>query len=267
MTWLNELLTTHLVVFTLVLARVGGVVMTAPLFSLLTLPANVRAALTCALALLVAPAQIDAVTVLPHGNLAWLAALGAEAMIGMALGLGTAIIVAGAQMAGQLTAQLSGLSLAEVFDPALETNVSVLSHLLGLFTLVVYLGIGGHRWLMAGLLDTFRALPLGGESVPQAVTELLITLVNESFSLGLRAAMPAVVALLLASLILALVGRTLTQLNVLSVGFGLNALVAFSVLAISLGSTAWLFEEQLQGAMTAVVDELTSLATHSAAVP
>jgi len=266
MDWLNELLTTHLVVFTLVLARVGGVVVTAPLFSLASLPANVRAVLAFALALLVAPAQIEVVSEVPQETLAWLVALGIEALIGMALGLGTAIILAGAQMAGQLAAQVSGLSLAEVFDPALETNVSVLSHLLGLLTLVVYLGIGGQRWLMAGLLDTFHALPVGNEGVPQAVSEVLVTLVSESLSLGLRAAMPAVVALLLASLILALVGRTMTQLNVMSVGFGLNALVAFSVVAISLGSMAWLFEEQLQGAIVEVVDALTTTAAPAAAV-
>ena len=59
-----------------------------------------------------------------------------------------------------------------------------------------------------------------------------MTLVSQSFSLGIRAAAPAVTALLLATLILGLVGRTLPQLNVLSLGFGLNAMLAFAVLGL-----------------------------------
>ena len=54
--------------------------------------------------------------------------------------------------------------------------------------------------------------------------------------LGIRAAAPAVTALLLASLILGLVGRTLPQLNVLSMGFGLNAMLAFAALGLTLGA-------------------------------
>ena len=60
-----------------------------------------------------------------------------------------------------------------------------------------------------------------------------MTLVSQSFSLGIRAAAPAVTALLLATLILGLVGRTLPQLNVLSLGFGLNALLAFAALGLT----------------------------------
>ena len=162
MDWLAELLTTHLILFTLVLARVGGLVITAPLFAALAVPKNVRAIMAFALALLVAPTQIDLSAAAPATSIEWVLALAVELLLGLALGLGTAILVAGAQLAGQLIAQLSGLSLAEVFDPNLGAEVPLFSQLLGLFTVAVYLLIGGHRWLLAGLLDSFRALPVGG---------------------------------------------------------------------------------------------------------
>jgi len=59
-----------------------------------------------------------------------------------------------------------------------------------------------------------------------------------------------VLALLLATLILGLIGRTLPQLNVLALGFGLNAMVTLAMLMISLGTVAWLFEGELQPAIT-----------------
>ena len=77
-----------------------------------------------------------------------------------------------------------------------------------------------------------------------------------SFSLAIRVAAPAVTALLLATLILGLIGRTLPQLNVLALGFGLNALLAFAALGLSLGVAAWAFQDQIQPAMEVIFDAL-----------
>jgi flagellar biosynthesis protein FliR len=258
MPWLVELLTTHLLVFTLVLGRVGGMVFVAPLFSAIAVPAHVRAFIAIALAILLLPAQAASDVVAPASLFEWLLTVGMELLIGLALGVGATILIAGMQLAGQLMAQASGLSLAEVFDPGLDANVPVLSQFLGLFTLTVYLLIGGHRWLLAGLMNTFTTLPLGSCRLPASVPDALVTLLTESFSLGIKAAAPLVIALLLATLVLGLVGRTLPQLNILSVGIGPNAIIAFGMLAMLLGTIAWLFEDRLQPAIVVVLDALAS---------
>ena len=69
-------------------------------------------------------------------------------------------------------------------------------------------------------------------------------------------AAPVVTSLLLATLILGLVGRTLPQLNIFALGFGLNSLLAFAALGISLGAAAWAFEDQIQPAMQSIFDAL-----------
>ncbi|HVU88783.1 MAG TPA: flagellar biosynthetic protein FliR [Pirellulales bacterium] len=256
-----ELISTHLYVLLLVLGRVGGLVTTAPLFSAIAVPKNIRAILALALAVLLAPAQVAHSAAQPESLVAGALAVGVEVLIGLALGLGTALLIAGAQLAGQLIAQLSGLSLAEVFDPNLGAETPLLSQLLGLFGVAVYLLIGGHRWLLAGLLDSSRALPIGGCHLPEAVPHVLVSLVSESFSLGIRIAVPAVLALLLASIMLGLVSRTITQLNVMSLGFGLNVVVALFALAMSLGSAAWLLEDQVQPTVKQMIDTLQATPT------
>ena len=116
-------------------------------------------------------------------------------LLGLVLGLGVTILLSAAQVAGQLIAQLSGLSLAEVFDPDFDASLPVFSRFLHLVTVAVYLVIGGHRWLMAGLLDTFAAVPLGKGRPTGSAAEALLALLTESFSLGIRAAAPAIVAI------------------------------------------------------------------------
>ena len=265
MPWLAELLTTQLLVFMLVLGRVGGVVLIAPVFSAVAVPGPIRAFIAVALAMLVTPTQVGEV-VAPTSLVDCALAIGIELLIGLALGLGATLLIAGMQLAGQLMAQASGLSLAEVFDPGLDANVPVLSQFLSMFTLVIYLLIGGHRWLMAGLLNTFTTLPLGSGRLPDSVADALVTLLTESFSLGVRAAAPLVIALLLATLVLGLVGRTLPQLNILSIGFGPNAIIAFSMLALLLGTIAWLFEDRMETAIVLMLDALASSGPNSLAL-
>ena len=64
------------------------------------------------------------------------------------------------------------------------------------------------------------------------------------------------VALLLATLVVGLAGRTIPQLNVLALGFGFNVLVALAALGVSLGAIAWMFQDQLQPVLETVVDTL-----------
>ncbi len=59
----------------------------------------------------------------------------------------------------------------------------------------------------------------------------------------MRASAPAIVALLLANLILGLISRTLPQLNVMALGFGINILLVLMIMMASLGAIAWLFQD------------------------
>ena len=232
-------------VFTLVLTRVSGLVMTAPIYGTSEVPMQVRGLLAFALALLIAPTQLG--TSFPDpGSLAnYLVFVGSELLVGVTLGLGVVILFSGMQLAGDLLGRISGTMLADIYDPASGNSIPLFSHLLHYVALAVFVCIGGHRIVMAGLLDTFQSIPPGHAGLPDSLTETFVTLVTQSFVLGLRAAAPVVTSLLLANLILGLIGRTLPQLNILAVGFGLNALLTFGVLILSLGAAVWVFQQHL----------------------
>jgi flagellar biosynthesis protein FliR len=250
------LYTTPFVVFTFVLARVSGLIMTAPWFGTGSVPMQARALLAFALALLITPVQMATPLATPTNLPLYALSLGAELLIGILLGVGVQILLSGAQVAGQIMSQMSGLSLADVFNPGFDTEMPVMANLLGLVTLAVFVSIGGHRLLVGALLDTYSLLPLGHGAMPPSLGELVSLLLTESFSLAVRGAAPAIVALMLATIVLGLVSRTLPQLNVLAIGFGLNALVSFTVLGVSVGAIAWLFQQQLDPAVQAIVDSL-----------
>jgi flagellar biosynthetic protein FliR len=256
--WLTQLNLDFLVLFTLILTRVSGLVMTAPIFGSADVPLQARSLLAFSLAVLVLPTQFGTL-VEPPGTLPnYLTFIGGELLVGVALGLGVMVIFSGVQVAGQLIGRVGGTSLTDVFDPSFGEEVPQFARLLFLLTLAIFVSLGGHRMVMAGLLDTFEAIPPGSRLVPLSLVDTLERLLTQSFALGIRASAPVVTALLLATVVLGLISRTLPQLNVLMLGFGLNAALTFAVLALTLGAAGWVFQDQVEPAIEMLVDSFTA---------
>src|SRR5262245_3626493 len=105
----------HFLLFTLVLARLSGLVMTAPIFGSQDVPVQVRGFLAFALAILITPLQSASGFQPPEDLLNYAIVIAAELIIGLALGLGLMLLFSGIQLTGQIIAQMGGMSLADVF--------------------------------------------------------------------------------------------------------------------------------------------------------
>jgi flagellar biosynthetic protein FliR len=239
---LETFLVSRFMVFTLVLARTSGLILTAPIFSSLGLPRQVRALLAVAMALLVTPVYLET-SLPPVANLGQYAHLLVnEVAVGLLIGMGINILFSGTMVAGQIVSQMSGLSLADVFNPGFDENASVFSQLFYFLVLAVFVAVGGHRMMTEALLDTFAWAPPGQAMLGATFVEALTSVMTQSFVFGLRAAAPLLIALFLSTLVLGLVSRTLPQINIIAVGFGLNSLLVLAMLTLSVGTVAWTFQ-------------------------
>jgi flagellar biosynthetic protein FliR len=248
----------QLLVFTLVLSRFSGLMMTAPLLSGNFAPLRVRAFIAVGLSLLVTPLYWGVPIESPGSLLRLMVFIGGEVIIGMALGLGIQILFGGIQIAGQIVGQMSGMHLADVFDPSFQSNVPMFSRLFNMLALAVFVLVGGHRILIDSLLDTFQWMPPGHAWVNEGIVETLTGVLAQSFVLGIRAAAPAMVALLMAVLVMGLISRTLPQLNIIAVGFSLNTMIMLATLAVTLGTMVWVFQDQVEPTIETVKEVLYS---------
>jgi flagellar biosynthetic protein FliR len=261
-TALETLLFDQFASFVLVLARVGALIMTAPIFSSKAIPIRARVLMAVAISLLITPmVATDSLVEMNH-LLTFGRYLISESLIGILLGFGITIMLSGIQLTGQIISQLGGTAIAEVFDPTLDSNVSVYSQALYFLTLAMFVLLNGHRMVMDALLDTYQWLPPGKAALGTSYVEVLVMLLSQSFQLGLRAAAPVMTALLLATLVLGLIGRTLPQINILAVGFGINSLLTLGCFFTTLGSIVWAFPQQ-----TGAVLELMQQALQDSIAP
>ena len=241
-----SVLVNQLLAFSVVLVRVSGLVMMAPLFSGQFIAMRIRAMLAVSISVVVTLAHGGHSFTLP-GNLIDLGLMMvSELLVGMTLGVGVAILFVGLQVAGHMISTLSGMSIADVFNPAADRNEALFGQLLYFVALAVFCIIGGHRMMLTALLDTFTTLPVGHAAIDDSVVATITTILSHAFSLGIRAAAPTVAALLLATLVMGLISRTLPQLNIMAFGFGLNSMATISMLAISIGTVAMLFQNHVE---------------------
>jgi flagellar biosynthetic protein FliR len=178
--------------------------------------------------------------------------LAREAILGLALGLAVLILLSGMQLAGQIISQTSGMTLADVANPTFDTSVPIFSQILEMLALAIFFCVGGHRLVLDAMLRSFTLMPPGNGRLPDSLVEALTAITAQSFEVGIRAAAPVMVALLLATLVVALISRTLPQLNAVAVGLNFNSLIVLGMFAFCLGSAAWVFQEELEGVVDAV---------------
>ncbi|MEO1235793.1 MAG: flagellar biosynthetic protein FliR [Planctomycetota bacterium] len=264
----------HLPAWLMVLVRLTGIFLLAPMFGSSAIPRTVKVMLVVGMSLCVYPMLIGqrsaAVTGLPgivEGGLPSIWVLGAmvalELLMGYVIGYAASLPLIGMQVGGQVIDQQMGIAAGGVFNPDLDSEAGVIGQFFFLTGLTVFLLIGGHQVLLLTLVGSFEAVPVGQFATPgsvvdaEAMVALVVGLLTVIFELALRVAMPLLCILFLLRVVMGFVGRTVPQMNILSVGFIFYILAGMVVLILGAGTTLIVF----RGTMTQTLQEIMSVFT------
>jgi flagellar biosynthetic protein FliR len=157
-----------------------------------------------------------------------------EAFIGLCMGYLARFFFFAFRIAGELIAQAMGLSSAGVFNPAMGGHTTAVEQLYVTVASLFYLAVNGHHYLIRGVVDSFRFLPVGMMSLNTSQFAGVGKMVEEIVTLGLRFSAPVVISLVVINIILGVVGKTVPQLNVLVTSFPINIMVGLLLLIITL---------------------------------
>ncbi len=210
--------------------RVVGLLMVAPIFGHGLLSLRVRSALAMALALALAPAWSSAAGELQVGP----ASVASELLVGILLGFVAAVVFAAFGLMSELASIQGGLGAASVLDPSSQASSLVLSQLVQFFGLLVFLAIDGHHQLLRTLAESFARIPPGSPPPLASLIEVA-ALLSFVFETGLRLAAPVTVAMLASNVVVGILGRSIPQLNLMSVQ--LPAQIGIVLLLLGVGAT------------------------------
>lgn len=249
----------HVLPLMLVVIRVTGLFMFTPMLSSGSVPVKFRAllAFTFALALypfvppLAGAFDLDLVGLAPL--------IFAELMIGAAMGLVASLPLLAVQMGGYVMGYQIGLSLAESFNPELESNGSVTGDLLFYMAAFIFIASGGLDVLFVILADSFRTAPVGAFGAGDAPVGLVLAVLGSGFELAIRVATPvmAVVSMLLLST--GFVMKTMPQINIMSIGFAAQILAGLTILLFALGTIATVSGDEISDTLDLLARWVRSL--------
>lgn len=236
----------------LVMVRVSGLMVFAPLFSSAAIAPRIKAGFVIAITALLAPV----VGVIPqsHAELSMSALLG-ELAVGLTFGFTLSLLTESLLFAGQLIGMEFSFSLVNLLDPNSNIQTPVLGQLFNWVGLLVLIGAGLDRTLLAAMMRSFAVVPVGQAVMKATTCAALADMTGGILLAGMQLAAPVIAAALTVEVMVALVGRISPQLPVMVVGIPLKTLVSYGVL---IGSLA-VWPRWIESHFTSLLDQAQRL--------
>ncbi|WP_333873320.1 flagellar biosynthetic protein FliR [Methylobacter sp.] len=200
------------------LMRISAMFVSVPLFSIRAVPARVRLILSVAITLVVMPLLPPLPAVEMFSYTGFMMAI-AQIMIGLTSGFILQLVFAAIVFAGQGVALSMGLGFSMMVDPQSGEQVPVVAQIYTVTTTLIFISLDGHLLLIQMLLDSFRTLPIGLNSIDTAGIWSILLWSSRMFAGGLLLSMPVIASLLLVNVIFGVAARAAPQLQIFSVGF------------------------------------------------
>jgi flagellar biosynthesis protein FliR len=212
----------QLYVLALILTRVIGLFLVAPLFSHRGINATARIGLIIWIGICIWFVIPVPIAKIPDNNVLIGIHLFQELTIGIMIGTVSQILFAGIRAAGEIMGMQMGLSVATAFNPAEGGQEGLLAKFLSNVMLLMFLVIDGHHLLLVTIRKSFDILPVTNSWNYVQGGSTLIDLAGSIFALGITFAAPIVLLIFLLDFSFGLVSRVAPQVNVFMLGFQLK---------------------------------------------
>ncbi|MGL4655907.1 MAG: fused FliR family export protein/FlhB family type III secretion system protein [Sarcina sp.] len=217
-----------------ILVRISAFIMVTPIFFPPSVPKPVKAGFSIIIALFLSiNVKSPPVTNFPS-DLAMVLAIFNEAFSGIILGLSVGLWFYFIKMAGSLLDMQMGLGMVSMFDPNTKSQSTMLANISHWVAILIFFIVDGHHMLLRMFNKSVEIIPLGQNILSQNTMGVMIEAFANYFVLGLRIAIPLVLFIIIADIVMGLVSRSVPQLNVMILGMPIKIMVGLASFIISL---------------------------------
>ena len=169
-----------------------------------------------------------------------------EIFVGLSIGFASSLLFVSVQFAGRLVDTEMGFAMVQLIDPFTDAEATVTGQFQILIFSIIFLLINGHYFMLIAVKKSFEVIPLFTAQIPDSDTaNLFVSMVGNVFVLAVRLAAPVFCVLLLTTVALGVIARTVPQINIFFVGLPLKIGLGLITLAIVLPVLAALFRHMV----------------------
>lgn len=229
----------------LIAARVSGLMLVMPLFSMNSVPRSVRTGATLLLALILLPLAPQTFPVESASLLPLLVVI--EIFIGFSIGLTASVFMAGVTTAGEIIGMKMGLGIASVFDPMSNVTVPIVGYFIQLFVIAVFFLVDGHLVLIQGLGHSVEILSPGQVVPGRELLQGLAAMGSMVFVTAVKISAPVLTALLVANVAFGVLAKAAPQMNVFLLSMPITICLGLLVIGFTLAgmvslTRSWVFQ-------------------------
>jgi len=157
-----------------------------------------------------------------------------ELLLGMVMGYATNLFFTAAVTAGELIENQIGFGMYNLFDTQSNVQMPLFGSLINVLNMLLFLSMDGHLVVIRIMCSLFNAVPPGEITVSPELSSMMVKYFASSFVLAVQIALPVVTASLMAEAGLAVMMRTIPQMNVFVVGIPLKIILGLVVIIVIL---------------------------------
>ena len=156
-----------------------------------------------------------------------------ETLTGLVFGFITNMCFNSLKIAGSLIDQQLGLSMANIYDPNTNTQNTLIETILYWLGVMIFFSMNGHHQLIAGIQNSFNLVKVG-QLILSGNFDYVINVFVQCFIIGIKIAIPMILSLLIAELLIGFISKSVPQLNVMVVSMPLKLLMGIIFIMIAL---------------------------------
>jgi flagellar biosynthetic protein FliR len=230
--------------------RVTPLFLFAPPFTLVRAPRLVLALIGIALSVWILSAEPGAVLIDIRGEVIALAAF-REAFLGLLPVLALQLAFAGLALAGRTLDIESGFGLAVIIDPSTRAQMPLLGTFFAYLAAVTFFAMHSEISVLRFYVESLRAVPLGTFAGGASASAVGVYF-TACCLLGLGCAGVVMVGLFLIDVVVAMLSRTVPQMNALLLGVQVKAIAVTILMPLALAASAGLTANLVASAFAAM---------------
>lgn len=248
-TTLNDFMTAGVFAFILCFTRIGAAVTIMPGIGDSFTPAQIRLYIALGLSLCLAPLVMPYLPAPIPATPALLSLIAMEFVIGLFFGTVARIFMTALDVAGMIISMQSGLSNAQLFNPAFSSQGSLIGAFLSVTGVVILFSANMHHLLFYGIVGTYELFPVGQLPDSGSMAQTIAHAIAHSFKIGVQLAAPFIVIGMLIYICMGVLTRLMPQIQVFMVAMPLQILLSLVTLAMVISALYMFWLSQFEQGM------------------
>jgi flagellar biosynthetic protein FliR len=244
------------VVYLLIFARIGTMIMLLPGLGELAVSSRIRLTIALMLTAVMFPLHRSAYQVDVRSLSTIITLLGQELLVGAVLGIAARIAISALQFTGSVVAQQLGLGFVTQVDPTQGEQGMIVGNFLVMLGLVLMFATDMHHLVIGALHDSYSLFTPGEIPAMNDAAALVTRTVAGAFRVAVQLSAPFLVFGILFNLGLGVLSRLMPQMQVYFVGVPVSIAVGFLILLVVLGAMMTNYLDFLHGVLREIAPHI-----------